>query len=467
MAATLHFSSLGAEQIVMKVKLLGSLILLAVHLSAFGPSEDNEPNDANAKSNTPKGVAGIDWSPAQVLPSWLSLGGQIRGRFEMPSGTSIVKDAIDGYYASRLRAALGIQPTRWLRFFAEVQDARTLGYNSPLAPTTLYNAADVRQLYFALSRTVDGSITWSFRAGRQELSFGGERVIGPADWGMSRTFDALDMTLSKGPFKVDLLAASPVLIDDTKLDRHKPGEHFYGAYGSWKNVLPHLNLEPYLLFKQNLQIKSEKALLGDAMVISPGMRATGILPGRIDFSGEAILQRGSYSSDSVSAYAYAGVVGWTLRDSKWKPRLSVEYNHASGDSANKDNQRNTFDQFYPSNHGYYGMIDQFGWKNLKNFRAGFDFQASRRFKLRTDFNTFSLASIQDSLYGSSGSSVVLNRSATSAHIGNESNTTALFQWTKIWKFGAGFGHLYAGDYLKQSKASFGYSYPYVTFVGAF
>jgi len=41
------------------------------------------------------------------------------------------------------------------------------------------------------------------------------------------------------------------------------------------------------------------------------------------------------------------------------------------------------------------------------------------------------------------------------------------QWTKIWKFGAGYGHLFAGEYLKQSKASFGYSYPYVMFVGSF
>ena len=47
----------------------------------------------------------------------------------------------------------------------------------------------------------------------------------------------------------------------------------------------------------------------------------------------------------------------------------------------KDGLRGTFDQFYPSNHGYYGMIDQFGWKNLKNRRAGFDCQPSKKLYL--------------------------------------------------------------------------------------
>ena len=64
-------------------------------------------------------------------------------------------------------------------------------------------------------------------------------------------------------------------------------------------------------------------------------------------------------------------------------------------------------------------------------------------------------------------SAVLNRAATSSHIAAETNTTALYQWTKIWKFGAGYERLFAGGYLKESKANFGYTYPYVMFVGSF
>ena len=114
----------------------------------------------------------------------------------------------------------------------------------------------------------DGPGRRSFRTltsrARQDLTFGGERLIGPADWGMSRTYDTLDLSLSKGRVKVDLLAGSAVQIDATRYDRHKPGEHFYGAYGALKNVIPGMNVEPYVPFKQNLLIKAETGVLGDA-----------------------------------------------------------------------------------------------------------------------------------------------------------------------------------------------------------
>ena len=397
------------------------------------------------------------------LPSWLQAGGQIRGRFENPSGASLTNNSPDAYYASRIRVDLGIKPTHWLRFFAEAQDARAGAYNTAPAPTTLYNPMDLRQGYVELNH--EGGTALRLRAGRQEMAFGGERLIGPADWGVSRTFDALDLGISRGRAKVDLFAGSAVLIDSTRFDRHKPGEHFYGAYGGIKGLLPGMNLEPYVLFKQNVLIKSETGVLGDALVTSPGARVTGKLRGRFDYTAEGIVQHGSYSADTVSARAATACIGWTMSQASWKPRVSVEYNYASGDPAQKDGGRNTFDQFYPSNHVYYGMLDQFGWKNMKNFRAGFDFVAAKKLKIRADYNDFRLATVQDSLYNSSGASAVLNRKATSDHVGWEVNTVALYQFNKYWRFGAGLGHLFAGDYLKQSNYGFGYTYPYLMLVG--
>jgi len=430
----------------------GAFVLTAPAMAAADPGPD-------------PGTLAVDTSPLERLPAWLQLGGQIRGRFEAPSGTSLINGGSDAYYASRIRVDLGIKPTSWLRFFAETQDARVAGYNTAPAPNTLYNPWDLRQGYIELNW--EGSASFRLRAGRQELLFGGERLIGPADWGMSRTFDALDLTVSAGRAKVDLLAGSAVAIDPTRFDRHKPGEHFYGAYGSLKKVLPGMNVEPYLLFKQTLHVKSELGIVGDALVASPGARVFGTLPGRFDYTLETVVQRGTYSADKVAALGGSYVAGWTIADTPCKPRISGEFNYASGDPNSKDGTRDTFDQFYPSNHGYYGMIDQFGWKNLKNARAGFDFLPLSRLKARVDFNEFYLATVQDGLYNSSGTSIVLNRKATSSHIGSEINAVALYQFSKIWKFGAGCGHLFAGEYMTESKVAYGYTYPYVMFVGSF
>ena len=439
----------------------GRFLSLAAAAVALAFAGDVQAPAAGATA----GKSFVDWSPSAKLPRWLGVGVQIRGRVEAPSGTSAFNSSSDEYYLSRIRVDLAIRPVSWLKLFAQTQDARVGGYNSARAPTTLYNPMDLRQGYIALD--YEGVVHARLQAGRQELAFGGERVIGPADWGMSRTFDAVDLMLDGGRAKVDLFAGSPVLIDNTRIDRHKPGEHLYGAYGSVRRVLPGMDVEPYLLFKQTLLIKSETSIAGDGLVVSPGLRIFGKAPGRLDYTVEALLQRGSYSSDTVIAGAMSYVAGWTILEIPLKPRISAEYNYASGDGAGKDGRRETFDQFYPSNHGYYGMIDQFGWKNLENWRMGFDCVPSKKLKLRADFNQFYLATVQDSLYNSAGSSAVLNRAATSNHIGAEVNGVALYQWSKIWKFGAGYGHLFAGSYLKQSKLGFGYSYPYLMFVGNF
>lgn len=440
------------------------LALSAIAIAAAGTLAGQQ-TAASTDSGNPQGIPMVDWSPAEKLPKWLQLGGQIRGRVENPSGTSLLNSASDTYYLSRLRFDLGVRPTKWLRFFIQTQDARVAGYNSNPAPSSVYNPLDIRQAYVALD--FKGKTSVGVKAGRQQMAFGGERLIGPSEWNMSHTFDTVEVSVSRGRARVDLMGGAEVLVDFSRLDRHKPGEHFYGAYGSIKEVLPYLNVEPYVLFKQTRKIKSEDGTLGDSLVTSPGGRVYGKTGSGLDYVVELVVQRGSYSSDRVTAFAQSYVAGWTFGKSALKPRLSAEYSYASGDSRTKDGSRGTFDQFYPSNHSNNGMLDQFGWKNLKNLRTGFDGQAARKLKFRVDFDEFYLATTQDALYASSSSATVLNRAATSGHIGWELNGIALYEWSKIWKFGAGYGRLWAGDFLKQSKVGAGYRYPYLMFVGTF
>jgi hypothetical protein len=441
------------------------LAIVPVAASAEDAKAPTLDNSGARQAAAAGGTSFLNSSPFWNLPKWLQISGQIRGRAEFPSGTSLTNATSGEYYLSRIRLDLGIKPTEWLRFFAQTQDARVAGYQVSPAPSTVDNPIDLRQAYVELGGEVAHGI--AVRVGRQELAFGGERLIGPADWGMSRTFDSVDLSFAKGTTKLDLFAGSAVTVDPNRFDRHKAGEHFYGAYGSSKRFGPTLNIEPYILFKQTLLVKSENGRLGDGLVTSPGVRVFGKIPKNFDYIAEVVVQRGTYSADRVAAVGQSYVLGWTIPGVDFAPRISAEYDDASGDAKAKDGSRNTFDQFYPSNHSYYGMFDQFGWKNLKNARTGLDCLVSKKLKVRADFNEFYLATIQDGLYNSSGSSVVLNRKATSSHIGSSLGGVALYQWTKIWKFGAGYSHFVAGGFLKQSNTGLGYNYPYVMFVGSF
>src|SRR5579884_1101155 len=124
---------------------------------------------SDASGGSSSDVPMVDFAPTQSLPQWLQLGGQIRGRFEDPSGTSLLNNSPDAYYLSRIRLDFGVTPIQGLRFFVQTQDARTGAYNSAPAPATLYNPMDLRQGYIELGH--EGETGIRFRAGRQELAY--------------------------------------------------------------------------------------------------------------------------------------------------------------------------------------------------------------------------------------------------------------------------------------------------------
>ena len=137
--------------------LIGALPMIA------SPGDSGTP----APTATPGGQVMVDLPPSQYMPKWLKIGGQIRGRFENTSGTSLLNSSSDAYYLSRIRINVAVNPTPWLRFFVQAQDARVAAYNTAPASTTYYNPMDLRQGYVEMN--YEGAVSAKFRAGRQEL----------------------------------------------------------------------------------------------------------------------------------------------------------------------------------------------------------------------------------------------------------------------------------------------------------
>ena len=404
-----------------------------------------------------------DAAPAEAaktfLPAWLKLGADLRGRWDMPSGIGYA-NVSDTYYLSRLRGNITIRPVPWLRFFAQVQDSRVGGYSVSPAPSSMYNSLDLRQSYIEVA--TEGATAIDVRIGRQEMAFGSGRLIGASDWGnCSRSFDAARFTYARRGIKADFFEASPVLIDSSRFDRHKAGDHLFGSYFVFHRLISKSSVEPYYLLRRQLQIAGEHGETGNGTVSTAGIRSSGRLPLQMDYATEWAGQFGIYARDRISAMAGTYMLGWTVNESGAKPRLSIEFNHASGDHANKDGRRQTFDQLFASSHSVYGLADQVGWRNMRQLRGGFDFLVTRKVKVRADWNDFYLATVQDGLYNSSGTPTVLNRRATSTHVGREADFQALYQLSSNTGFGAGIARLFPGAYLKQSTAGTAYMYPYI------
>ncbi len=410
--------------------------------------ESSSPDSPAPKTTSTNSDAAAPAPRAETaLPSWIQLGGQFRGRVEAPNGIGFA-DKDDAYMLTRSRVNLRIRPTKWLQFYAEAQDSRAFGYDKPV-PASAQDSLDLRLAYAELN--YEGKRSVLARVGRQEVALGGGRLIGSSDWSnFGKQFDGARLAIFQKGARVDLFTMSPVQADDSRFDRHKPGEHVHGAYFTLSSLMPGASIEPYFMMKRQMRMTGERGDLGNLTLNTAGWRIAGKLPYRFDYSAELARQFGHSARDHVSAMAGAYVAGWTVSKAKWKPRVSAEFDHASGDAANKDGQRGTFDQLYPSNHSQYGIADQVGWRNMRTARLGFDAVLRKKLKVQGDWNNFYLANVQDGLYNDSGTRVVLNRKATSKHVGNELDMIGTYQHSKTLTFGGGLGYLIAGQYLKQS-----------------
>src|SRR3569623_727727 len=146
---------------------------------------------ANAQPPISSGAAAAVESPAsalnRALQAWMKFGGEYRARFEGYSGGSFSHNATDDYLLSRLKLQMTIQPTKWLKFFAEGMDARA--FEKPPAVPTYQHTWDIRQAYAELGSFERG---FGLRAGRQEMVYGEGRLIGISAWSNTeRNWDAI------------------------------------------------------------------------------------------------------------------------------------------------------------------------------------------------------------------------------------------------------------------------------------
>ena len=204
---------------------------------------------------------------------------------------------------------------------------------------------------FADVGAATGPVT--IRAGRQELVYGEQRLVGHVSWlNAARTFDGVKVTFRTKAFSADVFATSVVRILDGEFDKSGNGNRFAGVYGTTTKLIPQASVEPYVLFKRDVNLRARPAGSATLNETTTGVRIAGKLPARLDYGVEMALQRGSLGTDDVSAWAGH----WQLRESlpgRAAVRLTGEYNFASGDEDPADSVRGTFDQLYPTPHDKY------------------------------------------------------------------------------------------------------------------
>jgi hypothetical protein len=395
----------------------------------------------------------------RALPQWLCFTAGYRARMESYSAGNFQPGNSETYLLTRFRLGVSIKPTAWFKVYAELQDADAFWKNPPLAPP-YQTTWDLRRAYIDLGDIEQGPI--SLRVGRQDLAFGHLRLVGTAYWrNASRGYDGALLVVNWKWLRVDTFASSPVIALDNGLSHHRQGNNFYGIYTTLKDRIPGSVLEPYLLWRVSPGFATEAGKPARLDEKTVGLRWAGDRS-RFDYDVETAGQFGGIGTDTIRAWAWSAVAGYTFQDAPLKPRVFIKYDFASGDRNATDSVHGTFDQLYPNIHDHHGLADQVAWQNLKSVRSGARIALRRNWIAASAYNDWWLASDSDGFYNSSGTIVARDRTGRSgSHIGREYDVQTSYRPNQNLELGIGLGYIRSGDFLVRTNHAHSYTYPYV------
>jgi hypothetical protein len=395
----------------------------------------------------------------EELPRWMRFNGELRTRLETFSGEAFRRDSTDSFLLTRLRINLALQPVPWLRLFAQGQDAHAPWKNRQVPP--FQSTMNLRQAYAEFGSTDKGPV--ALRIGRQELSFGEERLIGPSGWlNAPRYFQAARLTLRRGPYRLDAFSASVIVVRDGTYSQADPPNNVHGLYGGMENLVPNSTIEPFLLWRVQRNLRTELGAPGNLDFKTVGARWVGAVPRLFDYNFETALEQGGLGADDIGAWASHLVIGRNFVQSRYRPRLFGEYNYASGDEDPTDGDRGSFDPIYPTGHDRFGMADQFGWRNIHHLRFGVEVLLFPRFTFKSSYHNFWLASATDGLFSPGGALVArLPSGAGGRRVGQEIDIQAVWVVRPDIAINFGYAHLFPGRFLETATPGADFRYPFV------
>ncbi len=354
---------------------------------------------------------------------------------------------------------LTARPVDAVTAVAEVQDSRAPGFAG--AGAALRDPVDLHQGYLDLGT---GDSPLQVRIGRQEMAYGGERVLSRNDWrNTGRSFDAVRAFVRRGRLGVDLFGAAEVRRDPAGPNPFRAQGDLYGAFGRFE-ARSGVRLEPYLLWRRLPGAENRGAAIGAERRRTVGLRAVRTSRAGLNLAAEGAWQGGSRGRSRIGAWFASAIATWMV-DSPRRPSLSIEFTEASGDRSATDSRSGAFDPMYPTGHAHYGFTDLFQGRNLRDVRVGVAWQPWAGSSLRVDLHDFRLSTPADGLYAPSSRLVVPSAGGGSAtHVGVEIDVALSVPLRESVLLGAGYSHLRPGAVLRTRTLGGGGRYPYAFLV---
>ena len=382
-----------------------------------------------------------------------SMGGQFWYRYMHEGDSRLNAFRINNsFHLTRLRFHGDLWYQDKVRLFAEFLDARIWGQE--LAPLAIdRNQTDMLSIFADVKLFEAKGGKAYVRVGRQELTFGSQRLISSLDWvNTRRTFQGVKTFWHTPKFNLDAFWVRPMVTEWRKFDQWDKKRDFIGLWGTYKPQKGHeADLYFLTLLDNRGRSVGQAGIMGDAEIYTIGSRYVGTYE-RFLYELEGMYQFGNNSNQDISAGAVAVGAGYRI-PLPFNPQFWLRYDYASGDdNLGVGGTRNTFNHLFPFGNYYMGWMDRVGRQNIHDFNAQFSFHPQRWLTFIMQWHRYYLASKTDFLYNAGGAATLRDPTgASGSHVGDEIDFRFNVHVDRHQDILIGYSKLFAGGFMQALR----------------
>lgn len=365
------------------------------------------------------------WDPLKYIPlgngpygpSYLSFGGELRERFEsyLNPNFGIHAPPSNAYLLHRLLLDADAHLTSYVRIFLQFGNFERIGDRGVTSTTDIDHLA-LTQGFVDLKPPGLLDDAPVFRAGREELLFGYQRLIAVREGpNIRRDFDGFRFNDQRDGVTVDLIDVHPVnTYPDVFADHTDLKQTLSGAYVTLPIGMAS-NADLYVLHYEN-GLAKYRGITGIETRQTVGIRWFGEAGG-FDWNDEAAFQTGSFAGHDIRAGMLAWVAGYTFAGIPWLPRIGLEANYTSGDNAHSGTI-GTFNAMYPRL-PYFAETSMLVPANIYDVQPKLSVRPDPDVLATFGWDTLWRASASDGLYGSGMSEYANTNKVPGSRVGTE------------------------------------------------
>ncbi|WP_245549451.1 alginate export family protein [Methylomicrobium album] len=397
----------------------------------------------------------IKYIALPFLPdAYLSLGGEWRERYQNLHGYEfgLAEFKNDDYLLQRVLLHGDLHLGSHFRAFIQLGSHYAFGKANEKSPVE-EDHFDLQQ-GFAEWQWPRGSHTLTIRSGRQEMSFGSERLVSMRNNpNIRRSFDAVRASFKGGGFTVDAFYAAPLELRQGVLDdRDDGGQRFWGLYSVFSRPAARYapNTDFYCLGLDRADAVYAQGI-ADEHRHTLGARLWR-KSGSWDYNFEFAYQFGRFGKDTISAWTAASDTGYRWEHAALKPRLGLKMDIISGDDNPHDRTLKTFNPLFPKL-AYFSENALVVPANLMNVYPYISIEAGEGVELSLGWDFLWRYSVHDAFYVNPFQPLDGTDQSRGRYIGSELTLDAGWQVNRNIQLNFAYVHLFTGSVLRSVKAN--------------